>query len=639
MKKAYAILLSALILGGSHLFGQIVGTNAFMKGVYVEVGENHCGAYGSSALPPAGYHPTLPMTGLGFVADSDEDGWGVGTPHYCGDYFVPGSPVEGWALQVGGTTYRNTDQYCSPDNVPGSITSYDYTAGVYTTVWEGNVAALNLSVTQTTTLPDSSRYFVTRILLCNDGATDLSNVYYMRNVDPDNDQPWSGDFTTSNQIVFNPPADPDALVTSEGLTYGCFLGMGARDTNARASFGCFSTLDGTPQQAWSGTSVCPWSGGYSLSGSNVNDCANQITFYIPVIPAGECECIAFAYILDADELDDALAATSSIGVAADGVDISATGVTLICPTDSVEIEIIDGEDYDWTWDPPTGLTSPVGDTVVAHPDATTTYTATGVGICGTITRTVTVEVPLPPLADAGPDQFLCPGDSVILVGSGGVTYEWSPPVYLSATDTNIVQVTNPLTDMFYQLIVFDSNGCPDTDNVSVTLYTPPEIQACDDQYMVIGGLANLSATGGVNYSWSPPDWLSNPDIQDPVSYAEDTIMYYVTGTDEHGCQGMDSVTVFVLNQTVIVSPTAFTPNGDGMNDTYKPVVIGAGSITDFSIYNRWGSLLYKTEDPQAGWDGKFQNTDQEVGSYVVVIHGIDAFDKPITKTSTVVLMR
>ena len=58
-----------------------------MQGTYVEIGVNTCGAYGSNATPPAGYHLPI-LSGLGFVADSDQDGWDVGTPEYCGDYFV-----------------------------------------------------------------------------------------------------------------------------------------------------------------------------------------------------------------------------------------------------------------------------------------------------------------------------------------------------------------------------------------------------------------------------------------------------------------------------------------------------------------------------------------------------------------------
>lgn len=626
------------MLAGITAEAQIVGANAFMKGTYVEVGVNTCGAYGSNALPPAGYHPTE-FSGLGFVADSDMDGWTTGTPDYCGDYFVPGSPVEGWEIQIGGSVYTNTDQYCWTSEIPGDVTSYDYSAGVYSVVWEGEIASEDVTVTQTTTLPENARYFVTRILICNDGPTDLTDVYYKRNVDPDQDQPWSWDFTTYNEIVYQPPTDPDALVTAEGLTYGCFLGMGARDENARVSFGCFSTTDGTPAQAWAGTAVCPWSGGYSASGSNTADCATQVTFKIPLIAAGECQCIAFAYILDADDLDDALEATTSIGVAADGVDISAEGITLVCPGDSVHLNIIGGEDYEWTWTPTTGLDSGTGDTVVATPDMTTTYLATGVGICGTIEREVTVIVPPAPIANAGPDMSLCPEDTIHLAGSGGVSYLWTPPVYLDNDTISSPAVMGPLTNMFYQLVVWDSNGCSDTDDVMVTLFDLPTVDAGEDQYMALGGFAQLNASGAVDYTWTPADYLTDANVSNPQAFPEDTTVYYVTGVDANGCSNFDSVTVYVLEQTTIVLPNAFTPNADGINETWKPILVGIGEIEFFAVYNRWGELLFESYDPMIGWDGTYQALTQEIGNYVVYVKGLDGFGNEIIKSGMVLLMR
>lgn len=87
--KSYfvSILIAIIFLSSYTVTAQIVGPNCFLKGLYVEVGINTCGAFGSSVAPPAGYHPT--EGGLGFVADWESDGWATGTPIYCGDYFVP----------------------------------------------------------------------------------------------------------------------------------------------------------------------------------------------------------------------------------------------------------------------------------------------------------------------------------------------------------------------------------------------------------------------------------------------------------------------------------------------------------------------------------------------------------------------
>ena len=100
-------------LASTQLFAQMLNDEAFLKGNYFEIGLNGCGALGTIQTAPSGFHNTTP--GLGIVADPDKDGWQTGNPTYFGDYFLPGIPMEGWALQVNGTTYFNSQlcQYLS----------------------------------------------------------------------------------------------------------------------------------------------------------------------------------------------------------------------------------------------------------------------------------------------------------------------------------------------------------------------------------------------------------------------------------------------------------------------------------------------------------------------------------------------
>ena len=103
------------------LQAQVADGSIFMQGNYVEIGINECGVYGSNDEPPIGplgaYHG-INMNGLGYIADHEKDGWDVSTepgqPVFCGDYFTPGSPEEGWAIQVGDVVYENHSTYCNP---------------------------------------------------------------------------------------------------------------------------------------------------------------------------------------------------------------------------------------------------------------------------------------------------------------------------------------------------------------------------------------------------------------------------------------------------------------------------------------------------------------------------------------------
>jgi gliding motility-associated-like protein len=629
-----SFILLALTLMPAKLQAQIVGANAFLQGSVVEIGVNTCGAYGSNVLPPTGYHPTE-FAGLGFVADSDLDGWDVGTPDYCGDYFVPGSPVEGWQIQIDGTTWTNTDQSCFTSEVPGDVVSYDYTSGIYTVVWEGEVGSEDLGITQKTILPEDAGFFVTKLIFCNNGVSPLEDIYYNRNVDPDNDQPWSGDFTTDNLIVFQPPADDKALVTSEGLTYGCYLGIGALDTNARVSYGNFATTAGDPDDVWFAT------GGYSGSGSSVGDIANSIAFYVGDLDPGECVCKAFAYILNEDDLEEALALTGSYQLFADNLEISEVSEVNTCQGDTIHFEITNGDEYDWTWTPGTFLDTDEGTTVVCIPGDTVIYYLTGTSECGTVYDTITVNAyTIEGTANAGPDTVICPGDTINLQGSGGFTYEWVPPVYLADVSDPNTELQAPLTDTYYFLIAYNELGCSDTDMVYIDLLPVPDIDAGQDKVMILGGFTQLIADGGVTYEWTPAESLSNPLVYNPIASPEDTTVYYLTGYDEFGCVGYDSVTVFGQDPVYIVSPNAFTPNGDDLNDFFRPVIIGPGTLLDFQVFNRWGEMVYQWNGVDRGWDGYFAGKEAEIGTYLINVRALDDLTgKELTDVGSVVLMR
>ncbi len=272
------------------------------------------------------------------------------------------------------------------------------------------------------------------------------------------------------------------------------------------------------------------------------------------------------------------------------------------------------------------------------PGSYTVYNVAGVA-CLTDSAEYALVIEAPPVASAGPDVSVCVGDNVQLDGSGGATYSWTPPSYLDDPTLEDPFVLVPPTNMFYQLIAYSPLGCSDTDDVVVNLYPIPPIDAGEDQIMVLGGFTNLDASGGTTYSWSPIETLSDPEISNPIAYPEDTTVYMVIGVDIHGCLDTDYVTIFVIEESDIATPTAFTPNEDGINDVYKPSFVGLGEITDFSVYSRWGSLIYFTADPTLGWDGTFSGLDQEVGTYVVIIKAINQFGDVVIKTGTLALLR
>ncbi len=89
----------------------------------------------------------------------------------------------------------------------------------------------------------------------------------------------------------------------------------------------------------------------------------------------------------------------------------------------------------------------------------------------------------------------------------------------------------------------------------------------------------------------------------------------------------------------IYVPKVFTPNGDGVNDILKPILVGISTFHYFSVYNRWGNLLFTTEDPNAGWDGRVKGVPQPVETYLWMAEGIDNSGKKIVQKGMVSLIR
>lgn len=407
---AFAMLL--FVFTPNNSFAQLVGGEAFLQGNFVQVGINERGSFGSFNTPPAGYNPSPAGSDLGFVADPDQDGFTVGTPPLCGDYFVPGNPEEAWGLTVDGTNYNNSRGSVLANDVPGALMNYNATATEISVDWEGTIGggpANGLTITKTTTVPVDGLYFVTSVTLTNTTGATIPAVYYMRNVDPDNEQPLTGSFVTENTIV-DQPGDPasnidKALVQALGTTHGCYLGLGTRDCRAHVTHGGFSNRSALG--IYNGTFLNDTPGATSTG-----DAAISLAFNIGDIPAGETRTLAYAYVLDAAQLDVALNAAATVQYTANGFNVTAAGTSItVAPGADADLKIIGGDDFSWTWSPATELSATTGTEVTANPTASRTYTATGVGACGTISKDFIVNVvapPPPPPGGGGPSASTIP---------------------------------------------------------------------------------------------------------------------------------------------------------------------------------------------------------------------------------------
>lgn len=324
------------------------------------------------------------------------------------------------------------------------------------------------------------------------------------------------------------------------------------------------------------------------------------------------------------------------------VTLNAGPDTSICTTHSYTLRAT-GDALHYSWSPPTGLSDPTILNPTANPASTTQYTLTGtIGKCSN-TSVVNVKVVPFPAASAGPDTTICLGFDTQLTASGGSIYSWTPSIFLnSATIANPV-VQQPTRSMQYIVTVRDTLGCPVPvkDTILVTVIQALNVNAGPrDTSVVENEPLQLHGTGALTYTWSPSTWLSSTNIPNPVSNPQDSIRYILTGRDENGCIGVDSIDVYVFRvEEDMYVPTAFTPNGDGLNDVFKPILLGMKSLAYFRVYNRFGELMFSTSQVDHGWDGIYKGKPQDTGTFVWMAAGITYKGQLRKKKGYVVLIR
>jgi len=272
----------------------------------------------------------------------------------------------------------------------------------------------------------------------------------------------------------------------------------------------------------------------------------------------------------------------------------------------------------------------------------------------TATKSMTI-LPLPSAKIALSDSLVCPENtfSIALTGTPGVsgqvtgTLMPSNGAELIFPSSNSLEIpTNASVTTTYTFNVLDANGCR-SEPVKATINVPLPAPTINTATTVIVGeqiQLNASAGAGYSYKWTPETrFLSSDSISNPVSSSLADIVYTIQIVDEplRCFLTIASHSIFVLPLTTIDVPSAFTPNGDGKNDIVFPDGWGIKKLIYFRIYNRWGQLLFETNDINTGWDGTFEGVPQNMETYVYQVEVETYVDETpkLFKTGTIKLIR
>lgn len=327
------------------------------------------------------------------------------------------------------------------------------------------------------------------------------------------------------------------------------------------------------------------------------------------------------------------------------VTLNAMADTTICQTDGVQLTAAtDGLQF--LWSPAQTLSNPTILNPIATPiQTTTTYQIEArIGSCRATDNVTITTVPYP-IANAGAPQTICYNTSTQLNGShDGSSFFWTPTTYLN-DPTILNPVATPPRTTQYILSSLDTRGCPKPGRDTVLITVNPRVRAFAgrDTTVIVGQPLQFGGTGGVDYVWTPSSYLNNPTIANPIGVYDtevDSIRYKLVVRDAAGCPDSATVKVTVFKtKAYVFVPTAFTPNNDGLNDFIAPIAVGMQRINYFSIYNRWGQLVFTTTINGRGWDGRINGVIQTTGVFVWMVSAIDYTGKPYFQKGTVALIR
>jgi gliding motility-associated-like protein len=509
--KLYLIFLSSMFVSKTNTYAQMIGNgNVFLKGRYIEIGLDGQGGFeganysnsGANAIPP-GYHPRG-CCDFGFVANPQRNNWAT----YDGDFFTPGVLKNGWTLDytIGNTTTTLENKASTGSDLRGSFITYNQTSECVEAVWQGNRIGNNpapVDVKLTYFFNTNDLFYTTIVSIRNVSTSTLSNVYWMREIDPDNafyDADGSGGdgYTTRNKLESQPNSGVCNLaqVTARtGPSYtsnnanATYLGLAAVGPNWRVSYGGGFGTNNPAANSWNANNPYIQTVGSATTG----DVSIQLTNRINTLVPNETVEFQFVTILDSSQVGNAVnnilklnytgkqntSASPCLSASSipDTIGSCNSNPSFIAITGSI------ANDFNWTWAPAAGLSATTGYSVTAGPPSLTTYTITGKSKNGCFADkifNIVVKSSVPDTGRYSPiaDISVCSGTTVplktLVTNPAAFSYSWTnsnTAIGLAGSGTGNIPsfvATNTTTTAITSTITLNAVG-----DVSVCRYFVP----------------------------------------------------------------------------------------------------------------------------------------------------------------------
>ena len=238
------------------------------------------------------------------------------------------------------------------------------------------------------------------------------------------------------------------------------------------------------------------------------------------------------------------------------------------------------------------------------------------------------------------DTFICRGESIHLESTGGEKYNWYPNLYLN---DNFISnpISTPDTTITYHLSVQDTNNCVNYKSTKIIVQQEPEI-LLNDTAIIIGETVIVDVYSDIilSYEWSPEADISCANCHSISLNPTEPVIYTVIFADTSGCFiKSEQIFIDIIKEYTVDVPAAFSPNGDTFNDVIYVRGWGILELIEFKIFNRYGEMVYSSNDIKQGWDGYYNGKPQNIETYTYLVK-IRTYENDILyKTGTIKLLR
>jgi gliding motility-associated-like protein len=303
------------------------------------------------------------------------------------------------------------------------------------------------------------------------------------------------------------------------------------------------------------------------------------------------------------------------------------------------------------WSPSALLSCVTCDTTIANPTSSSFIFATAKNIynCTTIDSAfIIVQTPFTPSAILSP-IYICKNDSTqINVTPPNKKISWLPTTNISNANAYNPFVY-PTSNTSYVATLTDSANCfTSTATVNIIVKSLPQVNAGPDLALPYNVDFVINPTYSANvssYNWTPATNLSCSICAAPTVTPIDAQQYIITVKSDSNCVAKDTINIIVeCKYAYLLMPSAFTPNGDNINEYYFPITRGIKTISKFIIYNRLGQKVFEAKDfapnnNTFGWNGKIKGEPVTTSSYVYLLSAICFDGQVLEKKGSFILIK